>query len=301
MRSVGGLARFVLRAALRGLRTSGLSAALSVLSMSLALLIAGAFGMGIANMRGLLERVGDELTLSAYLAPEVDDAQRAALVAAAARIEGVGGVEAISAQEAVVRFPERTGVPADWMKLLDESPLPASLEVRLRAESRSSAAVGRVRLALAALPGVSDVSTGEDWVAGYQRALDFVRAVALGVGSVLALATLVIIARTIRLGLQERRDELEILALVGASRSTIRLPFLLEGLTLGACAGLLAVLILRGLFEVARPAVDAALGFLAGPGMVGFLTPLQMLALVGSGALLGLHGAALSLAADEHA
>lgn len=301
MRSVAALARFVLRAAARGMRASAGTSAVAVATIALSLVLAGAFGVAIANMQRLVERVGDELTLSAYLEPGLEATVRAELAARAAAIEGVTSVEAVSPEEALARFPERTGESTAVIALLDENPLPASLEVRLRRESRSEVEVGRVREALRTLPGVSDVSAGEDWLAGYSRALGFVRGLALAVGLVLALSTLVIVASTIRLALVARRDELEILSLVGASRTTLRLPFLLEGLAQGAVAGIFALLLLRGLFALSRPAVDAALAFLVGPDVVSFLTLPQMAALVAGGALLGLLGAALSLAGDAGA
>lgn len=301
MRSLPALARFVLRAALRGLRASAASTSVAVVTMALALVLVGAFGVAIGSMGDVVERAGDQLSLSAYLAPEIDEATRAGLAARAARIEGVREVEAVSPEMALARFPERTGVSAGPFELLDENPLPASLEVRLRAESRSPLEARRVRAALEALPGVTDVSAGDDWVAGYARALALVRSIGLGVGLVLALATLVIVASTIRLAHEARRDELEILALVGASRSTMRLPFLLEGFAQGALAGLLALLLLRALFALVQPGLDETLAFLAGPGAVGFLSPSGSLALVGCGALVGLLGAAVSLAADRRA
>ena len=299
MRSVGALARFVLRAAVRGLRASAATALVAVISMALALALAGAFWVVIGNLRGLVERAGDELSLSAYLAPGMDEALRAELALGAKQIDGVEDIEVVTPEMALARFPQRTGVPAGTLDLLDENPLPASLEVRLHAESRNSEDAARVRAALAALPGVTDVSAADDWVVGYTRALDFIRSVGVGVGLVLALSTLVIVASTIRLTHGARRDELEILSLVGASRSTMRLPFLLEGLAQGACAGLLALLLVRGLFALAQPAASTALAFLAGPGELSFLSAPQSAALVAGGALLGLLGAALSLAVDE--
>lgn len=295
------IARYVLRAGGRGLRASAGSAWFAVVTMALALMLAGAFGIAIGNMQDVVERAGDRLTLSAYLAPEVDDAERAALAERAARIEGVQGVEAVSAPMALARFPERTGVSAPPPELLGENPLPASLEVRLRAESRSPAQAQAVRTALEALPGVTEVSDGGDWLPGYLRAIDLVRGAGLAVGFVLALATLVIVASTIRLAHVARRDELEILALVGASRTTMSLPFLLEGALQGACAGVLALLLLRALFAWARPAADAALAFLAGPEATRFLSAFEGLALIATGALLGLLGAAVSLATSRRA
>lgn len=295
------IARFVVRAAARGLRTSPGSGALAVLAMSLALVLAGAFGVAVSNVERVLARVGDELTISAYLDPAVAPAERALLAANAARIPGVRSVEVVSPQQALLRLPAEAGVAAGLADLLDENPLPASLDVRLLAEGRSEAGVASVRDALARLPGVADVSGGVDDVAGFARATVWLRSGALAVGAVLALATLVIVAGTVRLGLRERRDELAILALVGASPATVRLPFLLEGLAKGALAGALALGLLALLYAAAGPAVNAALAFLAGPEAARFLDLPQMTALVAGGGLLGVAGAALSLAADARA
>jgi cell division transport system permease protein len=269
--------------------------------MALTLALIGAFGVFVVNAHSALERVGDELTVSAWLDPGVGAGERARLAADAARIDGVQAVLAVSPEMALARFSDRTGVSAGLDDLFESSPLPASLDVRLRAESRSPERVLRVREALAALPGVTDVSSGEDWVAGYARAMDLLRSVGLGVGGLLALATIGIVASTVRLALRERRDELEILSLVGAGRATLLAPFLVEGLAQGAAAGALALALLRILHAVARPIVDAASSFIAGaPGAV-FLSPTQMVVLVACGAALGLLGAALSLAVDSRA
>ncbi len=298
MRGAIARARFVLRAAARGLAASATTSSVAVVTMALALVLAGAFALVLGNMQGLVERMGDALTLSAYLGPGLDQAAQAEAARSAARIDGVLAAEPISRDEALARFPERTGIPAAVAELLDENPLPASIEVRLRADRRVTGETARIRAALEAIPGVTDVSAGDDWVPAYERALAFVRSVGLAVGLVLSLSTLVIVASTVRLTLLARRDELEILSLVGASRSTLRLPFLLEGAAQGAAAGLLALALLRGLFLLAQPAVEAELAFLAGPGAVAFFSAQEGLALVAGGALLGLLGAAVSVAAD---
>lgn len=295
------LLRFGLRRLARGLGAGPGNALAALGVMALALMLAGAFALGVGNVRGLVERVGDELTVSAWLAPGLDARAQAALASRAARIEGVRAVASLAADEALARVAATGPERAALVEALDENPLPATLEVTLRRDSRTAERVAGVRAELAALPGVEEVVGGEDWLAGYARALAWVNAVAATVGVVLALATVVIVASTIRLAQLARRDELEILALVGASRATLRLPFLLEGALLGAVAGGFAWLVLWGLFALARPRVASALAF-AGEGMpLAFLGVGESVALVAAGALLGLLGAALSLRAGRHA
>lgn len=283
---------------MRGLAASVPTSSVAVVAMALTLVLAGAFALVLGNMQGLVERVGDELTLSAYLAPDLDDAARTDAARRAAGIDGVLAAEPVSEDEALARLPERTGLPAETAALLDENPLPASIDVRLLPGSRSAGEIARIRSALETIPGVTDVSAGDDWVPAYERARGFVRSVGATIGLVLALATLVIVASTVRLTLLARRDELEILSLVGASRTLMRLPFLLEGCAQGAAAGFLALAMLRGLFLLAQPAVDAELAFIVGSGGTAFFSVTQGIALVVAGALLGLLGAAVSVAAD---
>jgi cell division transport system permease protein len=150
---------------------------------------------------------------------------------------------------------------------------------------------------VASLPGVADITSGADWVEGYVRALALVRGLAIGLGVIFVLATTLIVSNTIRLAVLSRRDELEILALVGASRSFVNTPFLIEGLLQGAAAGRsrgrcstrcsAACCRLRGRARVRARRRRAAL---LRRGRVGVA--------VGGGAVLGLLGSAIAVAAE---
>jgi cell division transport system permease protein len=126
-----------------------------------------------------------------------------------------------------------------------------------------------------------------------------VRSAGLGLGVVLALATLLIVTNTIRLAVYARRDELEILALVGASRTFLRVPFLIEGLLQGAVGGLLGVGLLFAIFHVAVPQLRDALELFLGWSDPAFLSPRNVGILVSGGAAFGLTGAAAAVAATR--
>ena len=146
------------------------------------------------------------------------------------------------------------------------------------------------------LPGIADLSSGEDWVEGYLRAVALVRGVSLGVGAILALATLFIIANTIRLAVYARRDELEILSLVGASRSFTSTPFLIEGLVQGALGGGLALIWLSALFHLMLPGFEFGLELVLGGVEPRFFSSAEAFLLIGSGAGLGFFGSAAAVA-----
>jgi cell division transport system permease protein len=135
-------------------------------------------------------------------------------------------------------------------------------------------------------------------VAGYVRALALVRGLAIGLGVIFVLATTLIVSNTIRLAVLSRRDELEILSLVGASRSFVNTPFLIEGLLQGAVAGLLAWSLLYALFWVVLPGFEAGLAVVLGGIEPRFFDLGESTWLWGGGAGLGLLGSAIAVAAE---
>jgi len=177
---------------------------------------------------------------------------------------------------------------------LDINPLPASLEISLRDDRRSAEGMEAVANAIEGLAGVESLSSGRDWVEGYLRAVALVRGVGVGLGIILALATLLIVANTIRLGVFARRDELEILSLVGASRPFVQTPFLLEGLVQGAAGGAIALGLLYALFRLVLPGFEFGLELLVGTAPR-FFSLGEALILVAGGAGLGLFGSAAAL------
>jgi len=283
------------RTALRGLAASPIPSGVAVATIATTLLLVGALALLIGNMQGLLDRVADDLRVTAYLADGLSDAARATLIDRARELPGVESVTLVTKEEALRRFRAGAGGRSGLLEGLEENPLPASLELGLAAPARSAEGLRRTSAALAALPGVSQVASSQDWVDGYVRAVDLLRAVGAVLGGVLGLAALLIVANTIRLAVYARRDELEILALVGASRAVVGIPFLLEGALQGTAGGALALGLLYGLFRLSLPALGHELELVLGFAAPRFLPPLGMLALVGAGTALGLLGSLLSL------
>lgn len=288
------LVHFV-RAALRGLRASPLTSAVSVATIAVAVIPVGGLLVITGNMRALLERAGSERHVTAFLRPTLSPAEEEAIARRAAALRGVTRVELVTREAALERFRERMGGSA-LLDALDENPLPASLEITLAEAGRSAAAADAVKAGVARLEGVEDVAGGEAWVAGYGRALALVRSAGVGLGAVLSLAALLIVANTIRLSVYARRDELSILALVGASRTFMRVPFLIEGALQGAVGGLAGVALLYAVFRSAVPQLADALELFLGWSDPSFLAPGRVALLVGGGAAFGLAGAALAVA-----
>ncbi|MEN8161732.1 MAG: permease-like cell division protein FtsX, partial [Myxococcota bacterium] len=211
----------------------------------------------------------------------------------AERVQAIPSVESVrlvSKDAALERFRQSPFGRASLLEGLDSNPLPASLEIVLVPDERDREGVERLVATLGERPGIAELGYGHEWVEGYARAVGLVRALALGIGAVLALATLLIVANTIRLAIYARQDELQILQLVGAGRAFVATPYLLEGVLEGVIGGLAALGVLALGFRAARALLGGGLELLLGYVEPTFFGPLGAFTLVLAGAVLGLVG-----------
>ena len=280
--------------ALRGFRQARTTSLLGVFTIAVVLVLVGSAGLLVDNMSGVLDDFGAELRLTAYLEDSVAESALPSLAERVSAAPGVGRVEVVTKAQALERFDRMAG-GAELLAGLDENPLPASLEIELRPEARTARSMQILREALEGLPGIAELAHGEEWVEGYARAVALVRGGAWGIGLVLGLAALLIVANTIRLAFYARRDELDILALVGASRTFVRVPFLLEGTLQGLLGGLLALLVLYGAYELLLPHLRFGLELVVGRAELHFFSWGESLRLVAGGAGLGLLGSMTAL------
>jgi len=294
---IGPAARAVyfVRTSLRGIAATPGTALVATGTIAVALVLVGAFALVVINMQELVLRFGDAVQVTAFLEPGLDPPTREALVDRARGIEGVAEARLVTEQEALERFEEGVGQGFALLEGLGENPLPASLELTLAADARTAADLSRVSAALATLPGVEETGAGVDWVEGYVRALALVRGLALGLGVILALATTLIVSNTIRLAVLSRRDELEILSLVGASRAFVNTPFLIEGALQGVTGGVFAWLLLYALFWLVLPGFEFGLELVLGGASPRFFDAAESTWLWVGGAGLGLLGSAIAV------
>jgi cell division transport system permease protein len=280
--------------ALRGIRSASTTSSLAVLTIAIVLVLAGSASLLVENMTGILDEFGAELQLTAYLEETLSEQETGLLAKTVEMAPGVDHVEIVTKQQALERF-ERIMGGAELLAGLDGNPLPASLEIHLRPEARTAEAMGILRTSVDGLEGIAELAQGQEWIEGYSRAVALVRTGALGISIVLGMAALLIVANTIRLAVYARRDELEILALVGASRTFVRVPFILEGTIQGMLGGLIALLAVYGAYELLLPQIRFGLELVVGHAELRFFTTAESIRLVASGAGLGLLGSMTAL------
>jgi len=139
------------------------------------------------------------------------------------------------------RFRKRLGKNADLLDGLGADLLPASLEVGLKAPYRNRSGVAAVAGTLRQHREFSDMRHGGEWLNRFDSLVSLLKLAAFILGGFLLFATVFMIANTIKLTLYARRDELEIMTLVGGTSLFIKMPYIIEGAIQGLLGGLLAV------------------------------------------------------------
>jgi len=244
--------RYSFHEALGSLWRGRQSALLSTSTIALALLVLGGFLIATANLQRLGAEWSSAAEMSVYLEDQITDAQRSAIEAALVPSEIVASREYVSKGTALSRFKETFSDLAGSIETLGTNPLPASYEVRLKAGPASEAGVDALGAKLRATSGVADVRYDRQWLSRLMSAINVIRGVGLLIGSVLTVAAALTVASVVRLALHARRDEIEIMQLVGAPTAYVRGPFVMEGVIQGGVGALVALIVLAIAFFALR-------------------------------------------------
>lgn len=244
-----------LRETLLAFRRAPLLSLLSVTTIAFALFVVGLFGLVGLNLRAALAGVEERVEVVAYLLRGTPVEVATVAMGDIQAFPEVASVAYVSEDEALQRAQRQLEEFRGIFRDLETNPLPASIEIRLKPGFRDQAHVAQVAERLKGFRFVEDVRYGRDWIAKLDRLRDIASVVGLAIGAAFALASVIIIGTTIRMGVLHRSREIAIMRLVGATDGFIRRPFLLEGALKGAIGGAAAV----GLNYAAYLAVDRTL------------------------------------------
>lgn len=275
-----------LHRALRGVAEHTYLSLVSTGVIAASLVLLGMFAMVSANLAQVLGSWERDAHVSAYLPSGTPDAHTALAASLAARPE-VASARYVSQAEArawmTAKMPELGPVLED----LGEDALPASIEITLRPSHISPEAMGQFVSSLQQSGGFADIDHGQEWVARVDTFLSIVDALGVALGAFIGVAALFLVGNTIHLVVYARRDELEIMRLVGAEDRYILAPFLIEGALQGLGGAGFALLLLWGAHRGLLSRLESVLSLALGGESLHFLSAPAMAALVLTGVLLG--------------
>ena len=258
----------------------------------------GLFGfvlMADATVQRMMDRWGTQFQVQAYLRPGLPAGEVTAWAARWGADPQMEAVRVTTEAQARARFlelfPDLAGVTGE----AGTHPFPASVTLTLGAGARTRAAAEAIIGRLEREPVVESVASDLDWIDKLHRLQGVIGLTGLAVGGLLVVSSLVVISNVIRLHVYARRHEIEIMELVGATGGFIQIPFVAEGMVVGAGAAGFALLALYGGYRAFQGLLDSAGGALGRLIPWAFLSPAHILLLTGLGLGLGALGASLAV------
>jgi cell division transport system permease protein len=280
---------FFVKEALRGLRRSSAPALAALLTVLLTAVVLGVFIPIVQATTGTANEVRSRVVVDVYVKDSATQLQQAELRTAIEDTPNVESVEFISKGEALARAQEKNPKAfEEGAELLGSNPLPASFRVhpedpdKLNEIVTSLNAGGDPQLA-----AIDEVRDREEDTNKILSATGLVKALTAGLAVLLVLASIALIANTIRLSIFARRREVEVMKLVGATNWFIRWPFVIEGMIVGFLGGLLAVLLLAVVKTTFIDPLSDRFALLAAPDTIDFplLVAVLMVACIGVSAV----------------
>jgi cell division transport system permease protein len=268
---------------------------ISILTIAVSIFLVGVFLLVAENLRGLVETVRGETSVTVFLRPAVTGEARDDLARVARDSRLVGVVRHVTPEEARARFSSWWRSLAPAAGGMTPNPFPESLEFDLLPDAvRSDALPGFLRN-LASHAAAEEVQFDVEWIRRLRGIVAVVRTGGTALALILVLGAAFTIANVVRLTILLHRDEIEILRLVGAPEFLIRGPFLLGGLVQGLLGGVLALSFLalayRALVWWSSRAQENVAGLLG----LRFLPPGTAALLVAGGLVAGLLGGGIAV------
>lgn len=286
---------FLLREAFSNIRTNRTTTLIGIVTTAFTLACFGVFLLLYLNLKGLAGGLKDDIQIILYLEDGLSSPSITALRRQLERDEAVAAVSFTSRDEALTDFQAEFPSESSLLEGLGTNPLPASFVISMASDFQSPRKVQGVVQRFRTVPGVDQVRYSREWVEHLATLVGYLELVAMVVGVVFTLASVTIIANTIRLTLYTRREEIDILRLVGATNGFIRVPYVVEGAVLGGLGGALSLLILKGGFELFKLELSSSVPlFSIGSTFEFFSTQVACLIIAG-GLMLGCAGSYLSL------
>jgi cell division transport system permease protein len=267
----------------------------SVTIICLSFLIVGIFLSLSNNLRDTARGLANNMTVSFFLDKDITPQQTTALHREIGQPEFIESVRFVRPDEALERFKASFPELRDILDNLKANPFPASIEARIRSGAVSPVEIGQFVQSMRGRPGIADVQFNQDWVERMEGFSRLAGAIGVFLGGILVLASFFIISNVIKLNVMSRRNEIEILRLVGATNLFIRIPFWLEGIVLGLLGSLLSLGLLFLVIKIFPLYLGSSLG--AVQQLLSFRYPdwPQALGLLAAGAATGFTGSATSV------
>jgi cell division transport system permease protein len=279
--------------ALEDFRNNRLLNIITLLTVSLSILIVSTFILFFINTSEIMSTWKKGLRMMVYLKPDFEASQRTALRSQILSLSGVKDVRFISKESALKQLKSKMKRQASLFDNLNKNPLPDAFEIQLTANSQNREKIEGLATRIEALDGVHEVEYGQRWLGQFTQVFQLFKLSGYIMCGIFFMATVFIVANTIRLVIYSRRDEIEIMRLVGAAEHFIKIPFYFQGLIQGAAGAGIGLTILFAAYVFMASNIEQ--GTFSGLFNIRFLSPLMAGLIILMSMLIGWFGSYISL------
>jgi cell division transport system permease protein len=224
---------YAFKQALRAIRMNWIASVATMTTMTLCLTILAGFSLVQLNLNEVLAELQNDLEVTAFIAPDVDGQALAEMIRTWPEVAGITFVsKEVGFESLMTDLPQLKNSAQ-----LVGNPLPDRVDLLLHDPTQAANVAGRLR----ALPEIQEVQDGSEAVAAFLAINDSVRVIGSILIVILLVSALFAIVNSIRAAITARKNEIDVMRLVGATRGFIRSPFLVEGFLLGLFSALITL------------------------------------------------------------
>ncbi len=280
----------VLFASLGRLVRTPFTSLMTILVLAVTVSLAGSFYVLVKNVKQFSENLHTSNQISVFLKQSVSDKQGRQLARQIEQNSQITRVTVISKSQAMAEFKQYSGF-GEALKALDKNPLPVVLEVLPETTLTDEGSLEKLMAELKRYPQVDFVQLDMLWIQRLQSILQLLERGVLLLNVLLGIAVIFITGNTIRLELQNRREEVLIAKLVGATHAFVQRPFVYTGFWLGFFSGCVAWVIITAIILFLQGPVEHLSQLYEGHFKILYLGFAETLALTGITTVLGILGA----------
>ncbi|MBW1759722.1 MAG: ABC transporter permease [Deltaproteobacteria bacterium] len=236
---------FFVKQAIQDILSNRFLYGVTVITIAFSILIVSAFGLFFLNVYDMIYSWKKEVRMMVYLKKDINEDQLFDLKRKIKGISGISNATFISRDEALKYLKEQMKRQSSLLDNLEKNPLPDAFEITISQSIANPEKIESIATRVEVFPQVEDVEYGQRWIGRFINIFNLFRLAGFTMSCLFLMATVFIVANTIRLVLYSKREELEIMRIVGASNIFIKAPFYIVGILEGAVGGVIGI---AGLF-----------------------------------------------------
>lgn len=252
--------RYIKRA-IRDIRANIFLNVVTIVTIALAIMIVSAFVLFFINVNDIIILWSKGLRIMVYLEKDVSESRIKEIEGKINDLPGIENLRFISGDDAMETFRRQLGRQASLLDSIKENPLPDAFEIATASSYNNVKSLEKIASVIEKMPGVEEVEYGRKWIERFSNLIHLFKITGYAMGCLFFMAAVFFVANTIRLILYARREEIEIMRLVGGTKMFIKTPFYIQGVIQGALGGTIGLAALFALFSMISDKFNQELAF----------------------------------------